>query len=244
MIFRAALMPSVLVAITLTGAGCSATDFATVDSAFTATKSSAVVASNVTLPAAAIAASLAGIELVKSLAAASASTSMAPALFRLEALSSQEADVDNVDSKVKMHVIYSSSLAADGSLNASVSSFKGTAQGYTVDASGSFSLTPGSAGGTGSTVAYAMNGSLAYGSSSFNLKKLDFATSFPLPTSNATLGSCAFQQLDGTTVKSELTAALAVDANGKIVASGNLVQDGKTTPLTDFGQAFISAAVK
>lgn len=221
--------PILAIAAALAVAGCDATTFASVNATLIATKQAATQANNVPLPAAAIAAGLGALELVKALSASSKASS-GPALFKLAALTTGDQDVVNSEAKVNMHLRYTSSTSADGTVTAAITSFTGTAQGYAIDAAGSFSYDP------AGQVACAMTGSMGYDGTTFTVKELKVATSFPLPTSDAALGSCVFQHLDGTTVKEELTAKLAVNASGGIVASGDLTKDGVTTPLTNFGQ--------
>jgi hypothetical protein len=234
-------MRFLILAAALLAAGCDAATFASANQALVSTKQATAQAATVPLPAAAIAAGLGAIELVNALSTTSQASAV-PAkgtglnLFQLAAVATGDQDVVNADAKVNMHLRYTSSTAADGSYTAAVTSFTGTAQGYNVDAHGDFSFDP------AGKVSCQMAGTIGYNGTTFAVKDLQVSASYPLPTANARLGSCVFQQLDGDTVKAELKANMAVDAKGAIAITGDLTQDGTTTPLTNFGQAsFVTA---
>lgn len=232
-------MRFLILAAALLAAGCDAATFASANQALISTKQATAQAANVPLPAAAIAAGLGAIELVNALSSTSQAATVSPKgtglqLFRLAAVTTGDQDVVNADAKVNMHLRYTSAVAEDGSYTAAVTSFTGTAQGYNVDAHGDFSFDP------AGKVSCQMAGTIGYNGTTFAVKDLQVAASYPLPAANATLGSCVFQQLDGDTVKAELKAQLAVDARGAIAITGDLTQDGKTTALTNFGQTSLT----
>jgi hypothetical protein len=255
-IMRLSVSAAVL-ASAIAAAGCSADQFTSLNQTFTAAKKGAVTLSDTALPAAAIATSLGAVELLKQLSLSNSkaliaggagnlsnsgtagvvaagggnlingSNNFAPMFHIAEATGSHDEDVANAQLKVKMHVAYNTSLTSDGTYSSAISSFKGTSQGYTIDAQGSFRYHP-QAGGA--TVAAQMTGNVSYKDLKLSIKQLSFATSDPLPAT-AELGSFVFEQNDNGKVTGSITAQLKI-ADNKISATGTyLDKDGKTKPI-------------
>jgi hypothetical protein len=245
-----------VLASAIAAAGCSAEQFTSLNQTFAATKKGAVVLSDTALPAAAIATSLGAVELLKQLSNSNAKAllaggagnfadtragvvatgggnltsggqNFAPMFHLAEATGSHDEDVANDKLKVKMHVAYNTSLI-DGTYASTISSFKGTSQGYTIDAQGSFRYHP-QAGSA--SVAAQMTGTVSYKDLKLSIKELTFATSDPLPAT-AELGSFVFEQNSGGKVTGSITAKLKL-ADGQISASGTyLDKEGKTKPIS------------
>jgi hypothetical protein len=242
-----------VLASAIASAGCSADAFTQINKTLSVAKQGASALKNTTLPAAAIATSLGAVELIKALSSNSKSLvaqgagniiaagagnisggqlpgggpnfTNAP-MFHVAADESK--DVNNDQTKVKMHVAYSTSKEGDTFVS-KISDFSGTTQGYSIKAQGTFKYTPGATLGS---VSCDMTGSVSYSSLSLDIKKLTFATTDPLPEKNAELGAFRFEQNNGGKTDYALDAKLTINENGKIQASGTSTgPDGKSEPV-------------
>jgi hypothetical protein len=218
-----------LLAVALVGsvAGCDATTYNSVNDALTSTQKTASAVEQLNMPAAAVAAGVGTLALVKALST-EVSNSRGYRVAALETLS-----ID--DGNVKLEASYSLATDADGTTTATLSDVKGTVEGYDATASGSISFGPGSTRGS-REVGGSLTASLGYGDVTYAIKEFSVSASYPLPSGGGTLGSCTLQQLEGETLQSELAATLTYDGNGKLKVSGDLTKDGVTTSITDFSQ--------
>lgn len=226
--------------------------FDAINGTFAGVKTATSAVASTTLPAAAIATTLASIELVKALsldtnALADVGGNVQPnhppanivsagggnavpqvgGFALMQAGGAKELKIDQTN--VKATVIYTVTIGADKSVKAVIDSFKGKTNGYDLDAKGTYGYTPGTAAGVKGAVSCDMVGKVTYKELVLALETFKLATEDPLPKS-ATIGEFKITGLDGTRTVG-MGATLSTNDQGKILVKGNLAVDGQSKPI-------------